>query len=121
MAERQLAVNPRDTAVLADLATFLPYRDRPLVPARAFEAASGPTERVPVESEDAGLVLLRFRSGARWQCPGRCIAGFYLGASRLLRFPSLSGHSQAAKRAPLRTPPSSEPDFTSTGRWCHAR
>jgi predicted dehydrogenase len=58
----------RVESVLADLATFLPYRDRPLVPARAFETASGPTERVPVESEDAGLVLLRFRSGARGSC-----------------------------------------------------
>jgi predicted dehydrogenase len=58
----------RVEAVLADLATFLPYRERPLVPARAFEAAAGPTERVSVESEDAGLVLLRFRSGARGSC-----------------------------------------------------
>ena len=55
----------RITAVCADLATFIPVRQRPAVAAVAFAEASG--ERVPVEigSEDAATILVRFAGGAR--------------------------------------------------------
>jgi predicted dehydrogenase len=52
--------------VFADLATHHSVRRRPLVAARTFEdrGASG-DERVPVENEDYGTVLIRFDTGAR--------------------------------------------------------
>ncbi|HLN14304.1 MAG TPA: Gfo/Idh/MocA family oxidoreductase [bacterium] len=53
-------------AVSADLATFLPVRQKPARPPDAF-AAAAETERVPVvvETEDAATVMLRFGETAR--------------------------------------------------------
>jgi predicted dehydrogenase len=55
----------RVSAVFADLATFLPARQRPLVETAAFEAASGESETVAIASEDAATILLRFDDGSR--------------------------------------------------------
>ena len=55
----------RVQAVMADLATLLPIRERPLRSANAFGTSSGPTEAVAIETEDVATVLLRFEDGAR--------------------------------------------------------
>ena len=56
----------RVTAVFADLATFIPFRRRPLAEAAtAFETATGETEAVTISSEDAATILLRFDDGSR--------------------------------------------------------
>ena len=55
----------RVQAVMADLATLLPTRERPLRPGAAFSAGSGVTESVTIDTEDVATVLLRFEDGAR--------------------------------------------------------
>lgn len=55
----------KPVAVLADLATFLPRRQRPVGPVETFSAAKGATQEVAVTTDDAALILLRFASGAR--------------------------------------------------------
>jgi predicted dehydrogenase len=55
----------RPSAVLAELAIFLPERQRPTGPTETFSRAAGATERRRVETEDAGLILLRYPNGAR--------------------------------------------------------
>jgi predicted dehydrogenase len=67
----------RVEAVLADLATFIPVRQRPVGGSVAFGSANGPREAVAVHSEDAATILVRFAGGARGACvvsqvsPGR--------------------------------------------------
>jgi predicted dehydrogenase len=67
----------RVEAVFADLATFIPLRRRPVTRALAFEAGTGPSESVDVQTEDAATILVRFHGGARGACvisqvsPGR--------------------------------------------------
>ena len=51
--------------VMADLATFIPVRQRPQGAAVAFGSSSGPTEPVQISSEDAAMVLARFAGGVR--------------------------------------------------------
>jgi predicted dehydrogenase len=51
--------------VFADLATFLPERQRPAGPVETFREAAGATEAVRIATEDAGLILLRYPNGAR--------------------------------------------------------
>ena len=59
----------RIEAVLADLATFMPFRRRPTGGSvEAFAGSSGPTESVAVASEDAATILVRFAGGARGAC-----------------------------------------------------
>ncbi len=53
------------SAVLAELAIFLPERQRPTGLTETFSRAAGATERRRVETEDAGLILLRYPNGAR--------------------------------------------------------
>jgi predicted dehydrogenase len=55
----------RIEAVFADLATFMPLRDRPVRAGRAFDPGEGPLEPVDVRSEDAATILVRFEGGAR--------------------------------------------------------
>lgn len=55
----------RITAVMAEFATFMPHRQRPMVQGAAFEGGSGAREQVAIESEDAAVILLRFDGGAR--------------------------------------------------------
>ncbi|TNC68250.1 Gfo/Idh/MocA family protein [Rubellimicrobium roseum] len=56
----------RPTAVLAELSTFIPERHRPLGPVETFAKADDTkTEPVPIATEDAALILLRYPNGAR--------------------------------------------------------
>jgi predicted dehydrogenase len=61
----QFVSGQRITAVLADLATFIPTRQRPLVETAAFTEASGEREPVEIGSEDAATILVRFDDGSR--------------------------------------------------------
>jgi predicted dehydrogenase len=59
----------RIEAVFADLATFIPVRQRPRGGrGEAFAVAAGETEPVVVESEDAATILVRFAGGGRGSC-----------------------------------------------------
>lgn len=55
----------RVASVFAELATFLPERQKPVGPVETFSAASGATETRFVETDDAATILLRFANGAR--------------------------------------------------------
>ena len=56
----------RPTAVLAELATFIPERQRPIGPVETFSRGTGQaTEPRHVETDDAALILLRYANGAR--------------------------------------------------------
>ena len=61
----EFVAGARVTSVMADLATLVPVRHRPLQSAAAFSTASGSTEAVQVDTEDAATVLMRFDDGAR--------------------------------------------------------
>ncbi|HEX3219565.1 MAG TPA: Gfo/Idh/MocA family oxidoreductase [Candidatus Limnocylindria bacterium] len=61
----QYITGSRITTVLADLATFLPVRQRPLQETEAFVEATGVREAVEIGSEDAATILVRFEDGAR--------------------------------------------------------
>lgn len=58
----------RVTEVFADLATFLPTRDRPRVDTAAFSTPTGISDPVTIASEDAATILVRFAGGARGAC-----------------------------------------------------
>jgi predicted dehydrogenase len=54
------------TAVMADLATFIPRRSQPSGPIETFSTArNGETVERDMETEDAASILLRFANGAR--------------------------------------------------------
>jgi predicted dehydrogenase len=56
----------KPTSVLAELATFIPERLKPLGPVETFSRISDrANETRSVETDDAGLILLRFANGAR--------------------------------------------------------
>lgn len=55
----------KPVAVLAELSTFLPQRQKPAGPVESFAAARGARQAVTVETDDAAMILLRFASGAR--------------------------------------------------------
>jgi predicted dehydrogenase len=55
----------RPSHVLAELATFIPERRKPVGPVETFTTATGATERRTVTTDDAGLILLRYPNGAR--------------------------------------------------------
>ncbi|MDJ1006227.1 MAG: Gfo/Idh/MocA family oxidoreductase [Paracoccaceae bacterium] len=52
-------------AVMAELATFLPERQKPAGPVETFSAAGGATEPVTIETDDAAMILIRYEGGAR--------------------------------------------------------
>ena len=56
---------PRPVAVMADLATFVPVRQKPLGPVETFAAVKGATEPRQIATDDAATILLRFANGAR--------------------------------------------------------
>ncbi len=51
-------------SVCADMATFLPTRRRPAGPVETFQSAAGNAVLVPIDTEDHGSILLRFKGGA---------------------------------------------------------
>ena len=53
------------THVFADLATFIPTRQKPVGQVKTFSAAQGITEPRAITTDDAALILLRFPNGAR--------------------------------------------------------
>jgi predicted dehydrogenase len=55
----------KPVALLAELATFIPERQRPLGPVETFARSAGNTETRPIATDDAGLILLRYANGAR--------------------------------------------------------
>jgi predicted dehydrogenase len=55
----------RPSAVFAELATAIRERQRPTGPVETFSQARGATERRRIETEDVGLILLRYPNGAR--------------------------------------------------------
>ncbi|GGH38141.1 Predicted dehydrogenase [Cribrihabitans marinus] len=52
-------------AVMADLATFLPERQKPTGPVETFSSGGGTTETVEVETDDASMIMIRYHGGAR--------------------------------------------------------
>lgn len=52
-------------AVMAELATFLPERAKPVGPVETFSSGAGKTETVQVDTDDAAMILLRYPNGAR--------------------------------------------------------
>ncbi|OAN74357.1 dehydrogenase [Jannaschia sp. EhC01] len=52
-------------AVMAELATFIPERARPTGPVETFSAAAGATEAVPIATDDAAMIVIRYANGAR--------------------------------------------------------
>jgi predicted dehydrogenase len=55
----------RATAVLADLSTFFPERQKPLGPTETFTTAEGATESRQINTDDAAMIMLRYANGAR--------------------------------------------------------
>ncbi|MEM6895750.1 MAG: Gfo/Idh/MocA family oxidoreductase [Pseudomonadota bacterium] len=52
-------------AVMAELITFLPERQKPVGSVETFSAAEGGTTPVPVTTDDAAMIFLRYEGGAR--------------------------------------------------------
>jgi predicted dehydrogenase len=55
----------RATSVMADLATIIPERERPLGPVETFSTSRGATEQRPITTDDVATILLRYPGGAR--------------------------------------------------------
>jgi predicted dehydrogenase len=53
------------SAVLAELATFLPERQKPTGPVETFTASAGKTETRKIDTDDAAMILIRYPNGAR--------------------------------------------------------
>jgi predicted dehydrogenase len=61
----QHVTGKRVTALVADLATTIPTRQRPARASESFAAGAGATESAEVRTEDLAHLLLRFEGGAR--------------------------------------------------------
>lgn len=55
----------RVTAVMAELATFIPQRRKPVGPVETFATTTGATETRTVTTDDAATILLRYAGGGR--------------------------------------------------------
>jgi predicted dehydrogenase len=55
----------RPVAVMAELATFIPERQKPLGPVETFTTSKGATETRKIETDDAATILLRYGNGGR--------------------------------------------------------
>jgi predicted dehydrogenase len=53
------------SAVLAELATFVPERQKPTGPVETFTASAGKTETRKIDTDDAAMILIRYPNGAR--------------------------------------------------------
>lgn len=61
----EFVAGARVAAVMADLVTLVPVRNRPVRAGAAFSSGGGDTEPVTIDTEDAATVLIRFSDGAR--------------------------------------------------------
>ena len=52
-------------AVMAELITVLPERQKPIGSVETFSSAQGGTETVAVDTDDASMILIRYADGAR--------------------------------------------------------
>ncbi len=52
-------------SVMAELTTFIPERQKPLGPVETFASGTGETESVPIDTDDAAMILIRYDNGAR--------------------------------------------------------
>lgn len=52
-------------AVMAELVTFLPERQRPMGPVETFSSGAGETAPVAIDTDDASMIMLRYENGAR--------------------------------------------------------
>lgn len=52
-------------AVMAELATFIPERQKPTGPIETFSSAVGNTQTVPIATDDAAMIIIRYPNGAR--------------------------------------------------------
>jgi predicted dehydrogenase len=52
-------------AVMAELSTFLPERQKPTGPVETFASGAGATEPVAITTDDAAMILIRYENGAR--------------------------------------------------------
>jgi predicted dehydrogenase len=55
----------KPVAVMAELATFISERQKPLGPVETFTAAKGATETRKIATDDAATILLRYGNGGR--------------------------------------------------------
>lgn len=55
----------KPVAVMADLATFIAERQKPLGPVETFSRTTGATQRTAIRTDDAALILLRYANGAK--------------------------------------------------------
>lgn len=55
----------RPVAVMAELATFVPERQKPLGPVETFTTSKGATETRKITTDDAATILLRYGNGGR--------------------------------------------------------
>ncbi|MEM7694147.1 MAG: Gfo/Idh/MocA family oxidoreductase [Pseudomonadota bacterium] len=53
------------TAVMAELTTFLPERQRPAGPVETFASGGGASEPVAIDTDDAAMIMIRYEGGAR--------------------------------------------------------
>lgn len=52
-------------AVMAELLTFLPERQKPTGPVETFSGSFGATKTVAVDTDDAAMIMIRYEGGAR--------------------------------------------------------
>ncbi|MEX3016066.1 Gfo/Idh/MocA family protein [Gymnodinialimonas hymeniacidonis] len=52
-------------AVMAELATFIPEREKPVGPVETFSSAAGATETAQINTDDAAMIVIRYPNGAR--------------------------------------------------------
>lgn len=52
-------------SVLAELTTFIPERQKPTGPVETFASGEGATEAVPITTDDAAMIMIRYENGAR--------------------------------------------------------
>ncbi|MEM1272950.1 MAG: Gfo/Idh/MocA family oxidoreductase [Pseudomonadota bacterium] len=55
----------RAEAVMADLSTFLPERQKPTGPVETFSSVAGQTQSVQIDTDDAAMIMIRYENGAR--------------------------------------------------------
>jgi len=87
------ATGQRITAVMADMATFIPVRQEPRGPIETFATErSSDTQARPIATEDVASVLLRFENGARGAL---CVSQISAGRKNSLQW-EIDGSAGAA-------------------------